>query len=170
MRPSVGRGPDRRLDALLALCLVVAAGQLVPLPISVHDTLTSNGTAVTRAVALGAPAGTSRAPTSIDPESTAWAVALGAVYVALFWCAREIFAFGGVRKTIRGISVLGLALTVLVAVQRTTSPKLLYWTWQPLSAGAAPYGPFVNRNALAAWLAMAIPLAIGASGGTRPMR
>ena len=161
MRPSVGRGSDRWVDALLALCLVVTAGQLVPLPIGVHDALTSNGTAVTRAVALGVPAATPRAPTSIDPESTAWAVALGAAYVGLFWCAREIFALGGVRKTIRGISVLGLALTVLVAVQRTTSPKLLYWTWQPLSAGAAPYGPFVNRNALAAWLAMAIPLAIG---------
>jgi O-antigen ligase len=72
-----------------------------------------------------------------------------------------VFAFGGVRQTIRGVTVLGLALTVLVAVQRTTSPKLLYWKWQPLSAGAAPYGPFVNRNGLAAWLAMAMPLAIG---------
>jgi hypothetical protein len=161
VRPSVGRGSYRWLDALLALCLVVAAGQLVPLSKGVHDTLTPNGTAVTRAVALGAQAEAARAPTSIDPESTAWALALGAAYIALFWCAREIFAFGGVRKTIRGISVIGLGLTVLVAVQRTTSPKLLYWTWQPLSAGATPYGPFVNRNALAAWLAMAIPLAIG---------
>jgi O-antigen ligase len=146
---------------MLALCLVVTAGQLVPLPSSVHDTLTPNGTAVARAVALGAQAPPPRAPTTIDPESTVWALALGAAYIALFWCAREIFAFGGVRKTVRGIAVVGLALTVLVAVQRTTSPKLLYWKWQPLSAGAAPYGPFVNRNALAAWLAMAIPLAIG---------
>jgi O-antigen ligase len=161
VRPSVGRGSHRRLDALLALGLVFAAGQLVPLPAGVHDTLTPNGTAVRRAVALAVQAEPSGAPTSIDPESTAWALALGAAYIALFWCAREIFAFGGVRKTIRGISVIGLGLTVLVAVQRTTSPKLLYWKWQPLSAGAAPYGPFVNRNALAAWLAMAIPLAIG---------
>jgi O-antigen ligase len=161
VRPSIARGAHRWLDALLALCLVVAAIELVPLPSGVHDALTPNGTAVSRAVALGAPAPPPRAPTSIDPESTAWALALGASYVALFWAAREIFAFGGVRKTVRGISIVGLALTVLVAVQRTTSPKLLYWRWQPLSAGAAPYGPFVNRNALAAWLAMAIPLAIG---------
>jgi O-antigen ligase len=161
VRPTAGRGAHRWLDALLALCLVVAACQLVPLPSGVHDLLTPNGTAVSRAVALGAQAPAPRAPTSIDPESTAWAVALGAAYIALFWCAREIFAFGGVRKTVRAISMVGLALTVLVAVQRTTSPKLLYWRWQPLSAGAAPYGPFVNRNALAAWLAMAIPLAIG---------
>ena len=161
MRPSVGRGSDRWLDGLLALCLVVAAGQLVPLPAGMHDTLTANGTAVTRALALGVPTRTPRAPISIDPESTAWALVLGAAYIGLFWSAREIFAFGGVRKAIRGIAVLGLGLTVLVAVQRTTSPKLLYWNWQPLSVGATPYGPFVNRNALAAWLAMAIPLALG---------
>src|SRR5262249_57040294 len=116
---------------------------------------------VAGAVAMTAPTPVPRAPISIDPESTGWALALGASYVVLFWCARTIFRFGGVRQTIRGVSVLGLALTVLVAVQRTTSPKLLYWKWQPLSAGASPYGPFVNRNGLAAWLAMAIPLAIG---------
>ena len=155
----MGRGSNRWLDALLALCLLVVAGQLVPLPAGVHDALTPNGTAVTRAVALGPAA--PRSPISIDPESTAWAVALGVAYVVLFWCAREIFGHGGVRQTIRGVSMLGLGLTVLVAVQRTTSPKLLYWKFQPLSAGASPYGPFVNRNGLAAWLAMAVPLAIG---------
>jgi O-antigen ligase len=158
VRPPVARGSNRWLDALLVLCLVVVAAQLVHLPTAVHDLLTPNGTAVAGAVELAAPP---RAPISIDPESTAWALALGASYIALFWCARAIFAFGGVRQTIRGVTILGLALTVLVAVQRTTSPKLLYWRWQPLSAGAAPYGPFVNRNGLAAWLAMAVPLAIG---------
>src|SRR5437867_4259013 len=61
----------------------------------------------------------------------------------------------------RGISWLGLGLTVFVAVQRATAPKLLYWTWRPLDTGASPYGPFVNRNSLACWLAMAIPLVIG---------
>jgi len=107
VRPSVGRGSDRWVDALLALCLVVTAGQLVPLPIGVHDALTSNGTAVTRAVALGVPAATPRAPTSIDPESTAWAVALGAAYVGLFWCAREIFAFGGVPTSFNEVRFPG---------------------------------------------------------------
>jgi O-antigen ligase len=161
VRPPVARGSNRWLDVLLVLCLLVVAAQLVPLPTAQHDRLSPNATAVAGAVALTVPSPAPRAPISIDPESTAWALALGAAYIALFWCARAIFAFGGVRHTIRGVTVLGLALTVLVAVQRTTSPKLLYWRWQPLSAGASPYGPFVNRNGLAAWLAMAIPLAIG---------
>ena len=68
------------------------------------------------------------------------------------------------------IALTGLALTTLVAVQRATSPKLLYWIWQPLSAGASPYGPFVNRNGLAGWLAMAVPLAIGYALARRASR
>ena len=69
--------------------------------------------------------------------------------------------FRSVRTTTRGVAWLGLALTALVAVQRATSPTLLYWYWRPLSPKATPYGPFVNRNSLATWLAMALPLVIG---------
>ena len=65
------------------------------------------------------------------------------------------------RTTIRGVASLGLALTVFVAVQRATAPTLLYWYWRPISRDAMPYGPFVNRNGLATWLAMAVPLVIG---------
>jgi len=46
-------------------------------------------------------------------------------------------------------------------VQRATSPSRLYWYFQPLDPGASPYGPFVSRNALATWLAMAVPIAVG---------
>jgi len=98
---------------------------------------------------------------SVDVESTGWALALVAVYLGVFWCARTMFSSGGVRTTVRGIAWLGLGLTALVAIQRATSPTLLYWTLRPIDAGASPYGPFVNRNALASWLAMAVPLVIG---------
>jgi len=151
---------------------VLTAAQLVPLAPALRDTLSPNANGVDRAVALAAaPESRGLAPLSIDPESTAWALALGAMYVGLFWCARAIFARGGVRTTIRAVALTGLALTTLVAVQRATSPKLLYWIWTPLSAGASPYGPFVNRNGLAGWLAMAVPLAIGyavARSASRP--
>src|SRR5205823_3608381 len=78
----------------------------------------------------------------------------------LCWCARAVYARRGVRLTTRTLATLGLGLVAFVAVQRATSPKLLYWYWRPLSANAAPYGPFLNRNSLACWLAMAIPLVI----------
>lgn len=161
-RPSIGRGPGRLLDWSLLACLLAVAVQLIPLPASTRERLSPQAFTVERVTTLGAePAIRPARPLSVDAESTAWALALGATYIGLFWCARAIFARGGVRATVRGVAWLGLALTTLVAVQRATSPKLLYWYWRPLSAGATPYGPFVNRNGLATWLAMSVPLLIG---------
>jgi O-antigen ligase len=161
-RPSIGRGPGRLLDWSLLACLLVVAAQLVPLPAPTRERLSPQAFAVDRVVALDAePEIRPPHALSVDVESTAWALALGAAYIGLFWCARAIFSRGGVRTTVRGVAWLGLALTTLVAVQRATSPALLYWHWRPMSAGASPYGPFVNRNGLATWLAMAVPLLIG---------
>jgi O-antigen ligase len=161
-RPRIGRGPNALLDWALIACLAVVAAQLVPLPASLWERLSPHAIEVDRALRLDpTPQLLPPHPLSLDPAATAWALALGTAYVALFWCARTIFASGGVRLTTRGISWLGVGLTMLVAVQRATSPKLLYWTWRPLNAGASPYGPFVNRNGLAGWLAMAVPLIIG---------
>ena len=161
-RPPILRRPGRVLDASLLLCLLAVAAQLIPLQAALRERLSPAGFAVDRVVALGAePAVHPPHPLSVEPEATGWALALAAAYIGLFWCARAIFSSGGVRSTVRGVASLGLALTALVAVQRATAPTLLYWTWTPISAGASPYGPFVNRNGLASWLAMAIPLVIG---------
>jgi O-antigen ligase len=161
-RPAIGRGPAWLLDAALLLCLLVVAAQMIPLQAALRDRLSPHAIDVERAVALvPEPDAPPPHPLSVDPESTGWAVALGAAYVAVFWCARAIFSSGAVRSTIRGIASMGLALTALVVVQRATAPTLLYWTWTPLSAGAQPYGPFVNRNSLASWLAMSVPLVVG---------
>ena len=160
-RPRIGRGPGALLDWALIACLVVVAAQLVPLPASLWARLSPHAIEVDRALRLDAAQMPTAHQLSLDPNATAWALTLGAAYVSLFWCARAIFAGGGVRLTTRGISWLGLGLTMLVAIQRATAPKLLYWTWRPLNQGASPYGPFVNRNSLACWLAMAVPLIIG---------
>ena len=159
-RPRIGRGPGAWLDWALIACLAVVAAQLLPLPAWLWARLSPHAIDVESAVRLEA-LSTASYPLSLDPYATAWALALGGAYVALFWCARAIFAGGGVRLITRGISWLGLGLTVLVAIQRATAPTLLFWTWRPLDAGASPYGPFVNRNSLACWLAMAVPLIIG---------
>ena len=159
-RPRIGRGPGAFLDWALIACLAIVAAQLIPLPARLWATLSPHAIDVESAVRLETVSPASH-PLSLDPNATAWALALGAAYIGLFWCARAIFAGGGVRLTTRGISWLGLGLTVLVAIQRATAPTLLFWTWRPLDAGASPYGPFVNRNSLACWLAMAVPLVIG---------
>ena len=162
MRPSIRRGPGRLLDWSLLACLLAVAAQLIPLQASLRERLSPQAFWVDRIVAIGAPPAIHPAHAlSVDAESTVWALALGAVYLGVFWCARAIFSSGGVRTAVRGVAWLGMALTMLVAVQRATSPALLYWTWRPISDGASPYGPFVNRNGLASWLAMAVPVVIG---------
>ena len=146
-RPSIGRGSAKLLDWSLLSCLIAAAAQLIPLQAALRDRLSPHALAVDRIVGFEVePATRAARALSIDVESGVWALALGAAYVGLFWCARAAFSKGGVRTIIRGIAFLGAALTALVAVQRATSPSLLYWTWQPISAGASPYGPFVNRD------------------------
>jgi O-antigen ligase len=161
-RPPIVRSLARVLDWSLLACLIVVAAQLIPLPVAARGRLSPHALQIDSALRLD---GEPRLPTgqalSIDVESTAWALALGAAYLGLFWAARAVFARGGVRTVTRGVTWLGLALTVLVAVQRASSPTLLYWYFRPLDAGASPYGPFVSRNALASWLAMALPLIIG---------
>jgi O-antigen ligase len=135
---------------------------MIPLSTAWRARLSPQAVEVDRALRLtAAPPSLAPHAISLDVESTAWAVALGASYLGLFWCARAIFSRGGIRTTTRGVTWIGLALTTLVAVQRATSPTLLYWHWRPLSPNASPYGPFVNRNSLATWLAMAVPLVIG---------
>ena len=161
-RPSIGRGSGRLLDWSLLACLLAVVIQLIPIRATVRERLSPQAFTVDRIVALDAePAIHPPHALSVDVESTAWALALVAAYIGVFWCARAMFSSGGVRTTVRGVAWLGMALTALVAVQRATSPSLLYWTWRPVSAGASPYGPFVNRNNLASWLAMAVPLVIG---------
>jgi O-antigen ligase len=161
-RPAIGRKPGALLDWALLACLIVVAAQMIPLPGATRDRLSPEAITVDAAVRIGAPPAV-RPPhaVSIDVESTIWAFALGASYLGLFWCARATFSNGGVRTTARGVTWMGMALTALVAVQRATSPNLIYWYWRPFTPKAQPYGPFVNRNALATWLAMAIPLVVG---------
>jgi len=133
---------------------------LIPVSHDLRNRLSPHAFEVDVALRLGAPPQTPQ-PVSLDPSAGAWALALGAAYIGLFWCARAIYARGGVRMTTRHLATIGLALTAFVAIQRATAPRLLYWYWHPISPEAQPYGPFLNRNSLACWLAMTIPLAIG---------
>jgi O-antigen ligase len=149
----------RALDIALVAAIAVIAVQMVPLPLQVirdvaplHDTVHD---------LLSAPAANVNL-LSLDPSSTVVDLVLGTSYVLLFWTARTIFRGGGVRTMVRGIAWLGLALSLLVVVQRPTAPNLLYWLWVPKDGpGLAVFGPFVNRNHLATWLVLALPMVIG---------
>jgi len=163
VRPSLGGSPARRwLDGSLVALLAAAALQLAPLPRGVIDLLSPSVTVFQAAYRVDAgTAGWGPGPLSLDPFTTAYKLALVAAGLLLFWSARALFAESGVRRTIRTISALGLAVSVLAIVQRGVAPGYVYGFWKPLDAGASPIGPVVNANQFAAWLLMALPLTIG---------
>jgi O-antigen ligase len=161
-RPRVATGANTILDLALIACLAVVALQMVPLAPPMRSRLAPGAVAFDRALrfAIGTTKGSS-APASIEVGATRNALFLGATIVALFWAARATFTRGGLRVAVRGISWIGLVLAPLTIVTHAISPKLIYGIWAPYAASAQPYGPFVNRNDLACWLVMAIPLTIG---------
>jgi O-antigen ligase len=160
MRPRVFGPGQRLLDGALIASLAVVGLQLIPLPAAMRDLLSPAADRMDAALRI-AGAGTDRwRPVSMQPSATLHAGVVGFALVLIFWSARAILAEGGVRRIGRTVSILGLAAAVLAIVFRAISPRLLYGLWTPLDRGAFPFGPFVNRNHMVAWLLMAIPLAV----------
>ncbi len=163
-RPSIFRPPFRLLDAALLACLAAIALQLVPIGPRLRLAIDPTAAVFDQAMRVGPPIDPLTAPArplSLAPGATAWGLATGLAVLLVFWSSRSVFARGGTRVAARGIAWLGLVLGPLVIVQHATSPRMLYWRIRPLAGNAYPYGPFVNRNDLATWLIMALPLAVG---------
>jgi O-antigen ligase len=100
-------------------------------------------------------------PISVERGATALALAVVAGSVLLFWCARTLFASGGVRTTIRGIAWMGLVAAPIALAQHATAPRYFFWRYAAPAGNAQPFTPFVSRNDFAAWVIMALPVAAG---------
>jgi O-antigen ligase len=159
-RPVVLRGgPAPLLDRLLLLSLAAALIQLTPIPRTLLHWLSPAAETVARTMQL---VDTGEAlPLSINLQDSAAAALLYAAVLLFFFTARQIFDTGGVRTTIRGIAVMGLALSAVAIAQDATAHGMMYWRWRPLHEGPAPFGPFVNRNHFGTWAIMALPLCLG---------
>jgi O-antigen ligase len=165
VRPRLFRREHEILDAGICVCLLAAALQLVPLPAAARMALSPSLATVDRTLRLDASANPAEGPArplSVDPGAGAEALLIAAAVVLLFWSAREIYAAGGIRRSARALASFGLALSAIALTQHVVRPHLIYGIWRPQSRNAEyPFGPFVNRNDLAAWLVMALPLAVG---------
>jgi hypothetical protein len=149
------------LDCVLIGLATVPLLQTVPLPRLLVGVLSPHSVTLRAGLTLD-PAGVPAwLPLSIDPRSTLWAslIAIGAV--ALFFAARAIFAYGGVRQTVRGVSAIGFVISIVAMAQAATAGRLIYWRFPTEYEGPLPFGPFVNRNHFATWTIMAVPLCLG---------
>jgi O-antigen ligase len=162
-RPGILAEPDtRRLDLAFVAIAAYGAVQLVPVPAALLGWLSPGSAAFARATLIQPdPQALSARPISIDPDGTAYALALATAVALVFWTCRDLFARGGAGPFVRGVAITGALAALLAIAQRATSPYHLYWRWQPEVVNAQPFGPFVNRNFFATWMVMAIPLSLG---------
>jgi O-antigen ligase len=151
--PPIGDALDR---ALLLLCVVVVV-QLVPLP----GLVSSETIRVRAALSLSPALEPGWGPLTIDVAQTAWAAIELVGAVALFVAVRDRFASGGIRRAVRAIAIIGLAVSALAIAQSATAGRSIYWLFETEHEGPLPLGPFVNRNHFATWAIMVIPLCLG---------
>lgn len=65
-----------------------------------------------------------------------------------------------IHGLLRLLVLFGFILALFGIVQRLSWNGQIYWTI-PVEASASPFGPFVNHNHFAAWIAMLVPIAVG---------
>lgn len=159
-RPQIGRSMETRLlDRTLLAAIGLATLQLLPLPQAAR-VLVSPQHHFARAELLVGP-GSEWQSLSLDPWSSAYAVALLATAVLVFWSSRYLCGSGHAYRIVTAIAIIGLLAGLTAIVQQAGDHTKIYGYWQPIDEGARPFGPFVNRNHFATWVVMAIPLAAG---------
>ena len=162
VRPSIVSGDVRWLDIALIAYLAFVAVQLIPLPAPLRLGLSPASRIVDLRLRLDAPAvplADTAHPLTVDTSGTMQSLALAIAAVLTFWCARSLFARGGVRLGARAIAALGLAVAAFGIAQHATAPRALYWLRTMKTA--TPFGPYMNRSDFAMFIVMALPLTAG---------
>ncbi len=150
----------------LAGFAVVGLLQLVPLPDALHSLLAPGSWAVWRPVVPEAAAvlGGAARPVSVDPDSTLRGIALAGGLALLALLAAP--ALSRPDRAVRAIGVVGafgFALSAYAIFARARFGALLYGTIAVPTVN--PFGPFVNKNHFAGWVAMAALLVAGLALG-----
>jgi hypothetical protein len=149
------------LDRSLAILIGAIALQLLPLPFFIPAILSPHLEQLRHTLTIGGMAPISWLPLSIDAASTSWALIVTVGAMALFLIARTQFSESGLRRTVRLVSAIGFAVSLLAIAQAATAGRNIYWHFPTEVEGPLPFGPFVNRNHFATWVLMALPLCLG---------
>ena len=150
-----------RLGWALVALLTVVTLQLVPLPARLVSVVSPHAASVKSALSIDGPAPGAFQTLTLSSPDTGWAWIVTAGAIALFAAARTLFRRGGVRRTVRMVSAVGFAVSLLAIAQAATAGRDIYWRFRTEFEGPLPFGPFVNRNHFATWAIMALPLCLG---------
>ncbi len=150
------------LLGLLGLCLV----QLLPLPAALHAVLAPGSAAVWHPTDAGAAAvlGSGPCPISLDPGTTARAMALLGGLGFLAWLAAPALARPPAALAASAVVVIGgVALASYGIFARARFGALLYGRI-PVPT-VSPFGPFVSKNHFAGYVALVCVVGFGLAVG-----
>jgi O-antigen ligase len=153
---------------LWPLAGLVVAGllQLVPLPDTLHALLAPGSYAVWRPAVPEAAAvlGGAARPVSVDPDSTLRGLALaGGLALLALLAAPALSRSVPAVRAVAVVGAAGFALSAYAILARARFGALLYGTI--VVPTVSPFGPFVNKNHFAGWVAMAALLVAGLALG-----
>jgi O-antigen ligase len=160
--PAVGGRGTRWLDAALIVYVALVTLQRIPLPPDLRLRLSPALRGVDLQLRVDAPlvpSADTLHPLSVNPHGTTLSLLVAVGVVLTFWCARAIFARGGVRAGVRAVAAMGFALAVFGIAQHTTAPHSFYGTAVPRQV--SPFGPYLNHSDFATWLVMGLLLTSG---------
>ncbi|MGE5244009.1 MAG: O-antigen ligase family protein [Betaproteobacteria bacterium] len=153
-------GTSRAFRFALAGTGAAIAVQLLPLPIGLLAAISPRtGPLLSRLSPAFAAGIESLHPLSVVPPDTWTALALYASLALLLVGATSLFSVAGSRRFVELLTAFAAVLAMIGFVQKSLSNRYLYGFWE-LKSGGIPFGPFVNRNHFAGWMAMALPLTL----------
>lgn len=154
---------DTALTACASAVVVAVTIQLVPLAPVVLGAVSPASAAVLAQQHLGfafnPDAGIGWHPLSVSPHATLWFLWYFMTLAAVFAGVMSLAATTPLRFVATSVTAIGAILALVGIVQAGTGSTRMYGLWAPLTH-TTPFGPFVNRNHFAAWMLMALPLAM----------
>ena len=153
---------------LFCASALVAYGlfQLTPLPLSIIGWLHSSLAQLISLPAAAASDGSGLAiqvpavhSISVYPFATEMELSRLAMYLMVFLAASfGIQSREEIYRMVRILAIFGFAVALFALAQKALWNDKLYW-FREISGRGNPFGPFVNKNHFAGWMAMVAPLA-----------
>ena len=99
---------------------------------------------------------------SLYPHATWAELSLALTYAAVFLIAvNNVRSQAQLNRLLLTLVSVGGVIAVLWLIQKVSgTEKTSWWFWQP-RWGGSPFGPYVNRNHFAGYMAMVLPLGLG---------
>jgi O-antigen ligase len=161
--PLPEKWPARAILLLFALLIGLVLLQLLPLPDGILGLVSPAALGVWRQFGSDPPGGFHTA--SLYPDATRREVLKLLAYAAVFFVVAGHFRTRArIMLLARTILFMGGFLAAVAIAQRLTWNGRILWFYpveEALRSGSGIWGPYVNRNHFAGYLAMALPIGLG---------